>query len=206
MKKITILVFLIQLIGAGLIAQITPIKNLTPLKLKGSVPFFIKGNTAVKYIVPANASNPSFRMQRGTISAKRTVTATSPATAPDANGRYCTTSQVSEEKGDYTKIVLGNQNDKIYPGAVYYDNAFIEGTYNAPTNLELKSYDITTDLYSAAFSGSSIVNVQPNLGGVNDGIGTLMRKGGNVKNASRISIEVKSLNSYNYLHIFCKRM
>jgi hypothetical protein len=102
---------------------------------------------------------------------------------------------VSEEKGDYTKIVLGNQNDKIYPGAVYYDNAFIEGTYNAPTNLQLTPYDITTDLYSAAFSGTSIVNVQPSLGGVNDGIAELMRKGGNVKNANRISVEVKSMSS-----------
>ncbi|WP_166437231.1 thiol-activated cytolysin family protein [Niastella caeni] len=195
MKRIPLLVCLIQLLCAGLFAQITPARNLTPIKLKGNIPFLIKGSTAIKYIVPANAANPSFRMQRGTISAKRTVTSTSSATAPDANGRYCTTSQVSEEKGDYTKIVLGNQNDKIYPGAVYYDNAFIDGTYNAPTNLELKPYEITTDLFSAAFSGSSIVNVQPNLGGVNDGIGDLMRRGGNVKNASRISVEVKSMNS-----------
>jgi hypothetical protein len=195
MKKILLLVCLIQWLCVGLIAQITPIKNLTPLKLKGSVPFFVKGNAAIKYIVPVNAANPSFRMQRGTISAKKTVTSTSVPTTPDENGRYCTVSQVSEEKGDQTKIVLGNQNDKIYPGAIYYDNAFIDGTYNAPTNLELKAYDITTDLFSAAFSGSSIVNVQPNLGGVNDGLGTLMRKGGNVKNASRISIEVKSMNT-----------
>ena len=195
MKKLLLLVCLILIICAGLHAQITPIKNFTPIKLKGTVPFLIKNSTAIKYIVPANATNPSFRMQRGTISAKKTVTSTSTATAPDANGRYCTTSVVSEEKGDYTKIVLGNQNDKIYPGAVYYDNAFIDGTYNAPTNLELKPYDITTDLFSAAFSGSSIVNVQPSLGGVSDGISNLMRKGGSVKNASRISIEVKSLSS-----------
>jgi hypothetical protein len=195
MKKLLLLVCLILIVCAGSHAQITPIKNLTPLKLKGNIPFLLKSSTAIKYIVPANATNPSFRMQRGTISAKKTVTTTSTATAPDANGRYCTTSVVSEEKGDYTKIVLGNQNDKIYPGAVYYDNAFIEGTYNAPTTLQLKPYDITTDLFSAAFSGSSIVNVQPSLGGVSDGIGNLMRKGGNVKNASRISIEVKSLSS-----------
>ena len=195
MKKLLLLVCLILIVCAGLHAQITPIKNLTPIKLKGTIPFLIKGSTAIKYIVPANATNPSFRMQRGTISAKKTVTSTSTATAPDANGRYCTTSVVSEEKGDYTKIVLGNQNDKIYPGAVYYDNAFIDGTYNAPTTLQLKPYDITTDLFSAAFSGSSIVNVQPSLGGVSDGIGNLMRKGGNVKNASRTSVEVKSLSS-----------
>jgi hypothetical protein len=194
MKKLFLLVCLIELC-AGVSAQITPTKKLTPIKLKGSIPFLLKGSTAVKYIVPANAANPTFRMQRGTTSATRNVTRNTSATSPDANGRYCTTSVISEEKGDFTKIVLGNQNDKIYPGAVYYDNAFIEGTYNAPTNLELKPYDITTDLYSAAFSGTSIVNVQPSLGGVNDGIGELMRKGGNVKNASRIAVEVKSMSS-----------
>jgi hypothetical protein len=195
MKKILLLVCLVQLITGALTAQIAPIKKLPPIKLKGTIPFLIKGSTAIKYIVPANATNPTFRMQRGTTSAKKTVSSSTSASAPDASGRYCTTEVVSEEKGDYTKIVLGNQNDKIYPGAVYYDNAFIDGTYNAPTNLQLTPYDITTDLYSAAFSGSSIENVQPNLGGVNDGIGNLMRKGGNVKNASRISVEVKSMNS-----------
>jgi hypothetical protein len=195
MKKTLLLVCLITLVTAALKAQITPTKRLTPIKLKGNIPFLLKGSTAIKYIVPATAANPTFKMQRGTTSAKRTVTNEAIATAPNANGRYCTTSQVSEEKGDFTKIVLGNQNDKIYPGAVYYDNAFIDGTYNAPNNLVLKPYEITTDLYSAAFNGSSIMNVQPSLGGVNDGIGELMRKGGNVKNASRISVDVKSMNS-----------
>jgi hypothetical protein len=197
MKKILLLVCLITLVTAALKAQITPankitpIKNLTPIKLKGNIPFLIKGSTAIKYIVPATAANPTFRMQRGTTSAKRT--ASEPTTANE-NGKYCTTSQVSEEKGDYTKIVLGNQNDKVYPGAIYYDNAFLEGTYNAP-KLDLTPYDITTDLYSAAFNGTSIINVQPSYGGVNDGIGELLRRGGNVKNASRISVEVKSMNS-----------
>ncbi len=36
------------------------------MKLKGSIPFMLKGSTAIKYIVPANATNPTFRMQRGT--------------------------------------------------------------------------------------------------------------------------------------------
>ncbi|WP_207510567.1 thiol-activated cytolysin family protein [Longitalea luteola] len=201
MKKIVLLVCLVQLIHGGLMAQIgpnkqiTPIKKFTPLKLKGNVPFLAKGSPVIKYIVPANATNPSFSLQRGTTSARRTVTSTTTSSAPDANGRYCTESIVSEEKGDYTKIVLGNQNDKIYPGAIYYDNAFLSGTYNAPDNLELKPYDITTDLFSASFSGSSIINVQPSFGGVNDGIGELMRRSGNVKNPSLISVEVKSMNS-----------
>lgn len=201
MKKILLLVCLVQLIHAALIAQvppnkqIIPVKKFTPLKLKGNIPFLLKGSTMIRNIVPANATNPSFSMQRGTTSAKRTTTAPSSATAPDANGRYCTETLVSEEKGDFLKIVLGNQNDKIYPGAVYYDNAFLSGTYNAPTNLQLTPYDITTDLYSAAFSGSSIVNVQPTLGGVNDGIGELMRKGGNVRNPALVDVDVKVMNS-----------
>ena len=126
MKKILLLVCLVSLINAGLTAQITPIKNLTPIKLKGTVPFFVKGSTAIKYIVPAGSTNPSFRMQRASVTPKRNETVLSDGSLPDANGRYCTTSTVSEEKGDYTKIVLGNQNDKIYPGAIYYDNAFLE--------------------------------------------------------------------------------
>ena len=186
------------LTGLGLIAQLkTPIKIQTnqQLKLKGTIPFLVKGSSAVRNIVPVGSSNPTFRMQRGTVGATKNVRSTETATSPDENGKYCTTSVVSEEKGDFVKIVLGNQNDKIYPGAIYYDNAFIDGTYNAPATLELKPYDITTDLFSAAFSGSSIVNVQPSVGGVSDGITTLMRRGTNVKNAARTAPEVKSMNS-----------
>lgn len=200
MKKLLFLIAIVVLSGFSLIAQVkTPVKILPvsqqTFKLKGSVPFFVKNSPSVKNIVPANSANPSFRMQRGTVNATKNVTPKETGTTPDENGRYCTSSVVSEEKGDFVKIVLGNQNDKIYPGAVYYDNAFIEGTYNAPATLQLQPYDITTDLFSAAFSGSSIVNVQPSVGGVNDGISTLMRKSGSVKNAGRISVEVKSMSS-----------
>ena len=192
MKKLFLLVCLMWVCANLSAQQITPIKKLTPLKLKGTLPFFLKGSTAIKYIVPATATNPTFKIQRGTVGARRT--AGTPA-VETANGRYCTVSTISEEKGDYTKIVLGNQNDKVYPGAVYYDDAFTTGTYNAPTNLQLQPYDITTDLYSAAFSGTSIVNVTPSLGGLNDGISELMRRGSRVKNAASVSIDVKSVSS-----------
>lgn len=203
MKKVSSLLCLLLFVVTGILAQVqkAPVKITQAsaaskqFKLKGTVPFFVKGSSTVRNIVPTSASNPSFRMQRGTVGASKNVTSTESSDRPDANGRYCTTSVISEEKGDFVKIVLGNQNDKIYPGAVYYDNAFIDGTYNAPASLQLQPYDITTDLFSAAFSGSSIVNVQPSVGGVNDGISTLMRKGGSVKNAGRISIEVKSMSS-----------
>lgn len=200
MKKICLLLMLMFTAVSLLTAQVkpklkTPVKTLQtrPLKLKGSVPYFTRNSPTIKYIVPANAANPSFRMQRGTFSASKNQS--TPTSSIDANGKFCTTSVVSEEKGDNVKIVLGNQNDKIYPGAIYYDNAFIDGTYNAPQNLQLKPYDITTDLFSAAFSGSSIMNVQPSIGGVNDGISELMRKSINVKNAGRVSVEVKSMSS-----------
>lgn len=192
MKKLFLLVCLMWVCANLSAQQITPIKKLTPLKLKGTLPFLLKGSTAIKYIVPASATNPTFKVQRGTVGARRTAGASSVETA---NGRYCTVSTISEEKGDYTRIVLGNQNDKVYPGAVYYDDAFTTGTYNAPTNLQLQPYDITTDLYSAAFSGTSIVNVTPSLGGVNDGISELMRRGSRVKNAASVSIDVKSVSS-----------
>lgn len=195
MKKLFLLVCLMEVCAFVSAQQITPIKKFTPLKLKGTLPFLVKGSTAIKYIIPASSTTTTFKIQRGTTNSSRTPSNPTVASAPDRNGRYCTTTEISEEKGDFTRIVLGNQNDKIYPGAIYYDDAIINGTYNAPTNLELKSYDITTDLFSAAFSGTSVVNVPASLGGVNDGIGELMRRSGRVKNAAAVSIDVKLMSS-----------
>lgn len=172
-----------------------PTKSVSVLKMKGTVPYFSRSSSQVKLIVPAASANPSFRMQRGTSPYKHNATPATSPTAPNSDGRYCTESVVSEERGDEKRIVLGNQNDKIYPGAVYYDNAFISGTYNAPMDLQLKPYEITTDLFSAAFTDNSIVRVNPTLGGVNNGISTLMRRSLTTKNAARVVPEVKILNS-----------
>ena len=172
-----------------------PTKSVSVLKMKGTVPYFSRSSSQVKLIVPAASANPSFRMQRGTSPYKHNATPATSPTAPNSDGRYCTESVVSEERGDEKRIVLGNQNDKIYPGAVYYDNAFISGTYNAPMDLQLKPYEITTDLFSAAFTDNSIVRVDPTLGGVNNGISTLMRRSLTTKNAARVVPEVKILNS-----------
>ncbi len=200
MKKSILTLLLLTSIMSLAIAQVqpktkVPVKAISAMKLKGTVPYFNRSSAQVKYIVPATAANPSFRMQRGTSPYKHNASpATNPTTA-NAEGRYCTESVVSEERGDEKRIVLGNQNDKIYPGAVYYDNAFISGTYNAPMDLQLKPYEITTDLFSAAFTDNSIVRVEPTLGGVNNGISTLMRRSMTTKNAARVVPEVKILNS-----------
>ncbi len=199
MKKIFILSIAI-LMAVSCFSQIKPlpvkqISGGTLLKLKGNVPFFVKSSPVVRNIVPVSAANPNFRMQRGTKAVTKNVTSENVSNQPDENGRYCTESVVSADKGDYEKIVLGNQNDKIFPGAIYYENAFIEGTYNAPVDLQLKPYDINTDLFSASFSGSTIVNVQPSLGGVSDGIGTLMRRSERVKNAAAVAVDVESISS-----------
>ncbi|MBN8667388.1 MAG: thiol-activated cytolysin family protein [Chitinophagales bacterium] len=172
----------------------TPIKTTSAIKLKGTVPYLVRGSSQVRQIVPANASNPSFRLQRGSVPYKRNASPPSNPTAPNEEGRYCTESLVSEEKGDEKRIVLGNQNDKIYPGAIYYESAILSGAYNAPA-LQLKPYNITTDLFSAAFTESSIVQVEPTLGGVNNGLSTLMRRSMTTKNAARVVPEVKILNS-----------
>ena len=118
------------------------------------------------------------------------------------DGRYCSSSVVSEEKGEYEKIVLGNQNDKIIPGAIYTDNSIIDGSYNAPANLQLKSYQITSNMFSAASSGSSFVDVQPNLGSVYDGIAQLMTRNTRVLNASSVAVEAKSVYSSEQLAFF----
>lgn len=139
-----------------------------------------------------NANNPGFAMTRSSSGSKITPGETRYS---EENGRYCTITNISEEKGDFEKIVLGNQNDKIYPGAIYFDNAILEGTYNAPLDLQLRPYEIVTDLFSASGSGSSRINVQPGRGAVYDGIAELMRRSGSVKTPSQIFIDVKSLNS-----------
>lgn len=110
-------------------------------------------------------------------------------------GRFCTERVVSEAAGEYTKIVLGNQSDKIYPGAIYTDNAVLDGSYNAPVHLDRRAYEIATSLYSAASSGSSYVQVQPSLGGVNDGVAELLRRNRDVVNASSVSTEVSQIYS-----------
>lgn len=172
----------------------TPVKATSAIKLKGTVPYLVRSSSQVRQIVPASATNPSFKLQRGSVPYKRNASPPSNPTTPNAEGRYCTESLVSEEKGDEKRIVLGNQNDKIYPGAIYYESAILSGAYNAPT-LQLKPYNITTDLFSAAFTESSIVQVEPTLGGVNNGLSTLMRRSMTTKNAARVVPEVKILNS-----------
>lgn len=200
MKKLFIL-FVTFLAVAHCFSQINQVKVVKQpagaglLKFKGNVPFFVKSSSTVKNIVAVSATNPSFKMQRGTKPVTKNVTSEVVSDQPNEQGRYCTESVVSADKGDYEKIVLGNQNDKIYPGAIYYENAFIDGTYNAPGDLQLKPYDINTDLFSATFSGSTIVNVQPNMGAVSDGIGTLMRRSERVKNASNVAISVESIST-----------
>lgn len=197
MKKTATFLVLFLLLGNCVIAQAPKVSTnkilVSPTKLKLGMPFLAKGSPTFKQLVNNN-TNPTFKMVRGVVAAKRNETNAQTSEQPDATGRYCTSVQVSEEKGDQKKIVLGNQNDKIYPGAIYNDDAFITGDYK-PVVLPLAPYEITTDLFSAASSGSSIVNVQPGLGGVNDGIATLMRNNARVRNPSRISVEVKSMNS-----------
>lgn len=172
----------------------TPVKATSAIKLKGTVPYLVRSSSQVRQIVPASATNPSFKLQRGSVPYKKNASPPSNPTTPNAEGRYCTESLVSEEKGDEKRIVLGNQNDKIYPGAIYYESAILSGAYNAPA-LQLKPYNITTDLFSAAFTESSIVQVEPTLGGVNNGLSTLMRRSMTTKNAARVVPEVKILNS-----------
>jgi thiol-activated cytolysin len=118
-------------------------------------------------------------------------------------GQYCTFAQVSEANGDFTKIVLGNQNDKIYPGAIYSSNAVIEGSYNAPSGLLLKPYDITTSLFSAATAGtSSYTKVQPTIGDVYNGIAELMGRTRNVINAGNVAVEAQDIYSAEQLGFF----
>jgi len=196
MKLVIILILSLCTLATSAQIQVQP----TPQRPSGSTTTGAK-LTAIRPLtrssslfLPLSTSGTTFSMKRGLIRPTRNVTSTRSATTP-TNGRFCTERTISAEKGDGEAVVLGNQNDKVYPGAIYYDNAFISGTYNAPTDLVLKPYEITTDMYSAAFSGSSITQVQPSMGSVYDGIAALMRRSGSVKNASKTFIDVQYLSS-----------
>lgn len=143
----------------------------------------------------ANGTTLSRTLQRS----KRDASAATDVADEAGAGRFCTERVVSEAAGEYTKIVLGNQSDKIYPGAIYGANAVLDGSYLVPAGLERRPYEIATSLYSAASTGSSFVEVQPSLGGVNDGIAELMRRNRQVVNASSVSTEVSQIYSVDQL-------
>lgn len=193
MKKIVSFVCLIVLCTTGSMAQVAkPIMNVKTAKLlknNGSVPFLSASNR--RMLVGGNSS-AKFSLARGGEYSRRKE---SNERKVVENGRYCTKVQVSAEKGDYDRVVLGNQNDKIYPGAIFFDNAVTDGTYNAPTDLSLQPYEITTDLFSAASGGSSTIRVEPAAGSVYDGIAELMRRNARVKAPSRVAIDVKILSN-----------
>lgn len=179
--------------------------NLKPMRF-GTVktmklPVLRRNSTMVQ---PLNARTVSGSTGSNTISRTRVATKedrSAETKSVDEKGRYCTSSLVSEANGDYTKIVLGNQNDKIYPGAIYYDNSILDGAYNSPS-LPLKPYDITLNLYGASASGSSMIRVQPSMGQVYDGISELMRRTSGVKNPSMVSIEVENIYTSEQLGFF----
>lgn len=178
---------------AQLPQQTKPSTNTSVQKFRAAALPTLNRNSSLFKVLATQGT--SFSMRRGAVRESRRVTSSSSDASPNANGRFCTQRVVSAEKGDGEAVVLGNQNDKVYPGAIYFDNAFINGTYNSPTDLVLKPYEITTDLFSAAFTGTSIVQVQPSMGSVYDGIATLMRRSGRVKNASKTYIDVQFLSS-----------
>jgi thiol-activated cytolysin len=175
------------------------LSNFNSLKKAKLAPFRISGPGVQKIkTISGPAGGSSTTISRTPIRDKKE---NSNASSSVESGRYCTSATVSEANGDYEKIVLGNQNDKIFPGAIYTDNAVIDGSYNAPP-LRLKPYQITTNLFSAASTGSSYVEVQPSMGEVYDGIGELMRRNSRVINAGAISIEVKNIYSADQLAFF----
>lgn len=173
-----------------------PLKRLGVMPRKSMVPP-LTATTAQR--LPISKSTNGTTLGRRPIASKRT--ASRPQDVADDSGlnRFCTERTVSEAAGEYTKIVLGNQSDKIYPGAIYTDNAVLDGSYNAPSNVVRKPYEIAISLFSAASTGSSYLEVQPSLGGVNDGVAQLMRRQANVVNPSSVSTEVSQIYSLDQL-------
>jgi hypothetical protein len=166
---------------------------LPPLNKTNAQRLPVSGNAGAQPGVSANTISRTLR---------RTSINRNNETNTQEAGRFCTTAQVSEEKGEFEKIVLGNQNDKIIPGAIYYDNAIIDGSYNAPVNLQLKPYDITTNNFSAASGGSSSITVQPDMGSVYNGIAELMRRSSGVVTPAMVATEAREVYSSEQLAFF----
>ena len=195
MKKF---ILITSLLVVNIILAQKPIFNNMPTKvLTAPVKTNATSSLTLKRITPASGSVTNFRMVKGTGTTSENKT--TPIKKIDENGRYCTTVTIDASKGYDEQLVLGNQNDKIYPGAIYYDNAFISGTYNAPLNLNLQPYNITTSLSSSASTGSSAVQVTPSMSGVKDGIATLMRRNTRVINSALGGFEVKQISSLDQL-------
>jgi hypothetical protein len=171
-------------------AQIFSQKNM-PVKLPTGVKY-----SPVNRGQKINQQGTRFVMTRDRVERKENRQPQDSPRVPDENGRYCTTTLVSEEKGDFEKIVLTNQNDKIYPGAIYFDNAIVEGTYNAPSDLELRPYEVVTDMASAATAGgTSIELVQPNVGAYRDALANMMRRTASARTPSAVSVDVSSIST-----------
>ena len=192
-----IILFVCILIANSIFAQkFNTIK--TPTKAVMTAPkVTTTGVASLKNIAPVPGGKTNFVMVRG--NGRTTENIGTKKKENDANGRYCTTVNVDASRGYNEQMVLGNQIDKVYPGAIYYDNAFITGNYNAPVGLGLQPYNITTSLSSAASTGSSAIQVQPSMSGVKDGIAQLMRQNRNVINAALGGFEVKQVSSVDQL-------
>ncbi len=175
--------------------KLTPTKNST-IKAS-SVKGIVNTSSNFKKITAINGSKTSLKMVRG--NGVNRTNEKNVVKNIDENGRFCTTSTIDASKGYNEKLVLGNQNDKIYPGAIYYDNAFISGSYNAPTDLSLQPYKITTSLFSSSSNGSSSVTVNPSMGDVRNGIAELMRRNTNVINGALGGFEVTQVSSQDQL-------
>jgi hypothetical protein len=170
------------------------LSDATRIKIMGT-----GANFAMKRLVPLSGgtSRSNFSMVRGSGVTRETKGAIEKN--KDEEGRFCTQVVVDASKGYNEQLVLGNQNDKIYPGAIYNDNAFTTGTYNAPTDLNLRPYNITTNLFASSSMGSSTLQVNPSVGDVYNGIGELMRRNRNVVNAALTGFEVKQISTSEHL-------
>lgn len=167
---------------------------------KKPVPLFSVSSPNVQRIRPVSGSATSNSISRTpTRDNKRPGTSTKER---DEEGRYCVETVVSEQNGEFEKIVLGNQSDKILPGAIYFDNSIMDGSYNAPTNLSLKPYKITSSMFSATSTGSSSVEVQPTMGGIKDGISELMRRNTRVLNPAIVDVQASNIYSAEQLSFF----
>jgi Thiol-activated cytolysin len=184
-----------------LIGMNQPLVKMEALK-RTTLPLLRVNSPSVQRIVPVSGSGASATNKISRTPIRDSKVPASTTKLRDELGRYCTESLVSEQNGDYEKIVLGNQSDKILPGAIYYDNAVMDGSYNAPTNLQLKPYGITSSMFSAASSGSAVVQVQPTLGEIKNGVAELMRRNTRVLNAAMVHIQASNIYSAEQLSFF----
>ena len=116
--------------------------------------------------------------------------------------RLCTTKTINVDESPQKEIgflVTSGDHSQIYPGAIFKDNAFTEGTYAKP-NLKFNNYNIAGDFASgnAGYSGATVsadANGYVSKATVNQAMTKVLNANRQVRNYTNFSYTVHKIES-----------